>query len=42
MAEPLAHYTPDNFSLQTQNADTLTGVISSGDDQAQITFTRVR
>ncbi len=42
MAEPLAHYTPDNFSLQTQNADTLTGVLSSGDDQAQITFTRVR
>ena len=42
MAEPLAHYTPDNFVLQTQNDDTLAGVISSGDDQAQITFSRVR
>ncbi len=42
MAAPLAHYTPDNFSLQASDADTLSGVLTSGEDQAQATFTRVR
>ncbi len=41
MAEPLEGYAPDNFVLQTGEADQLVGVLNSN-NSSQVTFSRMR
>jgi hypothetical protein len=41
MAEPLEGYEPDNFVLQTGEADQLVGVLQSN-NSSQVTFSRMR